>query len=88
MSAARKSIGVNVGSASRDIVARQLDKCRDAVSDRLGAGRVEFGRMGIDNENRDDLVTGTARWRGRSYDFTCSVSPYSGNVRNLDVRRR
>ena len=78
----------NVGSASRDIVAREMDTCRDAVTDRLGAGRVEFGRMSIDNQNRDDLVTGTARSRGRSFDFTCSVSPYSGNVRNVDVHRR
>jgi hypothetical protein len=78
----------NVGSAARDIVAREMDTCRDAVTERLGAGRVEFGRMTVDNQNRDDLVIGTARSRGRSFDFTCSVSPYSGNVRNLDVRRR
>jgi len=78
----------SVGSAARDIVAREMDTCRDAVSDRLGAGRVEFGRMTIDNQNRDDLVIGTARSRGRSFGFTCSVNPYSGNVRNLDLRRR
>jgi len=78
----------NVGSASRDVVAREMDSCRDAVSERLSPGRVEFGRMSIDNENRDDLVTGSVRSRGRRFEFSCSVSPYSGRVRDLDVRRR
>jgi hypothetical protein len=78
----------NVGSASRDIVAREMDTCRNAVSERIGENRVEFGRMNIEDRNGPDLVTGTARSRGRSFDFSCTVSPYSGNVRNVDVRRR
>jgi hypothetical protein len=78
----------NLGSASRDVVAREMDRCRDAVTDRIGAGRVEFGRMRIEDREGSDLVLGTARSRGRNFDFSCRVSPYSGNVRDLDVRRR
>jgi hypothetical protein len=79
--------GPAMGSASRDIAAREMDMCRGAVSERVGSDRVEFGRMNINSANGDDLVTGEARVRGRSIGFTCAVSPDNGNVRNVDVRR-
>lgn len=79
--------GPATGSASRDIATREMDMCRGAVSERVGSDRVEFGRMNINSTNGDDLVTGEARVRGRSIGFTCAVSPYSGNVRNVDIRR-
>jgi hypothetical protein len=75
------------GSASRDIVAREMDTCRNAVSNRIGS-RVDFDRMSVEDRNGPDVVTGTARTRGRRYEFSCYVSPYSGNVRNLEVRER
>jgi hypothetical protein len=78
----------NRGSASRDVVARQMDTCRSAVMDRLGGNRIEFGPMNIEDRYGNDVVRGTARESGRSYDFSCSVNPYSGTVRDVDVRRR
>lgn len=80
--------GRNTGYASRDVRAREMDTCRTAVMDRIGGDRVEFGSMNIEDRSGNDLVRGTARTRGRDYDFTCSVSSYSGAVRNVDVRRR
>ncbi len=78
----------NMGSAARDISAREMDTCRNAVSNRMGGQRVEFGQMSIDSRNDTDVVTGSARSGWRSVDFSCWVSPYSGNVRNVDIRRR
>jgi hypothetical protein len=77
-----------VGSAGRDMTARQMDTCRSAVLDRLGGDRVEFGPMNIDDRSGDDVVRGSARSRNGQFDFTCSVNPYNGNVRNVDLRRR
>jgi hypothetical protein len=76
------------GYAGRDVQAREMDTCRTAVIGRVGSDRVEFGPMNIEDRSGDDLVRGTARARGRNYDFTCSVSPFSGTVRNVDVRVR
>ena len=44
--------------------------------------------VNIDDRYGNDVVRGSARSRGRDYDFSCSVNPYNGNVRNLDLRRR
>jgi len=75
----------HTGYAGRDVVARQMDTCRSAVSDRIG-GRVTFGSINVDGDG--DMVRGRAWSRGRGYDFTCRTSPYSGEVRSLDVNRR
>lgn len=80
--------GNRMGSASRDIQAREMDTCRSAVMDKVGGGRVEFGSMNIEDRYGDDVVRGTARARSGNYDFSCAVNPYNGNVRNVDVRRR
>lgn len=76
------------GYAARDIPAREMDTCRSAVRDRIGEDRIEFGPMNIDDRYGNDVVRGSARSRGRDYDFSCSVNPYNGNVRDLDLRRR
>jgi hypothetical protein len=78
----------NRGYAGRDVEAREMDTCRSAVVNRIGDSRTEFGSMDIQDQNGQDLVRGTARSRGRNYQFTCSVSPFSGNVRSVDVRQR
>jgi hypothetical protein len=75
----------HTGYAGRDAVAREMDTCRSAVSDRIG-GRVNFGSMNVDGDG--DMVRGRAWSRGRSFDFSCRVSPYSGEVRSVDVQRR
>jgi hypothetical protein len=80
--------GRNTGSAARDVREREIDTCRSAVMGRIGGDRVEFGAMNIEDRQGNDMVRGTARSRGRDYDFSCSVNPYSGAVRNVDVRRR
>jgi hypothetical protein len=76
------------GSASRDVAAREMDTCRSAVVDRLGGGRVSFGAMNVEDRYGNDMVRGTASERGQSWDFSCSVNPYSGSVRDVDLRRR
>jgi hypothetical protein len=76
------------GSASRDVAAREMDTCRSAVMDRLGNGRIAFGAMNIEDRYGNDVVRGTASERGQSWDFSCSVNPYSGSVRDVDLRRR
>ncbi len=78
----------NSGYAGRDVQAREMDTCRSAVMARIGGDRVEFGQMRIEDRTGNDLVLGTARQRGRDFEFTCSVNPYSGAVRNVEVRRR
>jgi len=75
----------HTGYAARDSNARSVDTCQSAVSDRVG-GRVNFGPMNVDGDG--DMIRGRAWSRGRSFDFTCRVSPYSGEVRSLDVNRR
>jgi len=75
----------HTGYAGRDVVARQMDTCRSAVSDRIG-GRVTFGATNVDGDG--DMVRGRAFSRGRGYDFSCRVSPYSGEVRSVNVDRR
>jgi hypothetical protein len=78
----------NRGSASRDVAAREMDSCRSAVLDRLGGSRIEFGQMQIEDRYGNDVVRGVASERGRSWEFSCSVNPYSGSVRDVDLRRR
>jgi hypothetical protein len=79
----------NGGYAARDVQAREMDACRTAVMDRVRDNRLEFGPMNIEDRSGNDFVHGTARQqRGRDYEFTCSVNPYSGAVRNVDVRLR
>jgi len=78
----------NTGYAGRDVQARQMDTCRSAVMNRIGGDRVEFGPMNIEDRSGNGVVRGTARQRGRDYDFSCSVNPYSGAVRDVNVSRR
>jgi hypothetical protein len=75
----------NQGYAARDSEARAMDTCRSAVIGRIG-GNVNIGDMNVDPDG--DLVRGSAWSRGRGFDFSCRVSPYSGNVRDLTVTRR
>jgi hypothetical protein len=79
------------GHSNRDNGA--LQDCQRAVSDRIrrdGYGRVEFTSM--DGAGRNDSFNGTAQaFRGPNFDtfgFSCSVDPRTGEVRNVDVRRR
>jgi hypothetical protein len=83
---ARIDGGNRGGYAGRDVEARMMDTCRAAVIGRVGNDRLEFGPMNVEDRNGDDLVRGTARARGRDYQFTCSVNPYSGSVRRVDLR--
>jgi hypothetical protein len=76
------------GSAARDVEARETDQCRKAVASRIGTDRVEFGSINVQDRNGEDVVTGEARANGREYQYACSVSPFSGNVRSVDVRLR
>jgi hypothetical protein len=76
------------GSAARDVAAREMDTCRTAVLDRLGNRRMAFGPMNIEDRRGNDVVRGVASERGQSWDFSCSVNPYSGSVRDVDLRRR
>jgi len=85
----------NSGGADRDMSAREMQACRDAVGDRIrgeGYGRIDFGDMNMASRNGNDWITGTAHARGGSYpqsfDFSCSVDPGSNSVRSADVRRR
>jgi len=78
----------NRGSASRDMAAREMDTCRSAVMDRMGGERIEFGQMNIEDRYGNDVVRGTAHGRDRNYEFSCSVNPNNGSVRDVDVRRR
>jgi hypothetical protein len=80
--------GRNRGYAARDVAAREMDTCRSAVMDRLGNGRLAFGPMNIEDRYGNDIVRGTASERGQSWDFSCSVNPYRGSVRDVDLRRR
>jgi len=77
----------NTGYAGRDVQAREMDTCRSAVMDRIGGDRVEFGPMNVEDRSGNDLVRGTARQRGRDYEFSCSVNS-SGAVRDVNVRGR
>jgi hypothetical protein len=75
---------------------RAVEACRSAAEDRIrreGFGRVEFTSVRMDDQpGRSDWVVGTANaYRGQnfqSYQFSCSVDGRSGNVRNVDLRRR
>jgi len=74
------------GYAGRSMVDREMDTCREAVRDRLGGGRVEFGDMNVDSDG--DTVRGGARGREGWVNFACHVNQYNGNVRNVDIWRR
>jgi hypothetical protein len=76
----------NQGDAGRSMVDREMDTCRNAVVDRLGGGRVEFGDMNVDPDG--DTVRGGARGREGWVNFACHVNQYNGNVRNVDIWRR
>jgi hypothetical protein len=76
------------GSAGRDVEARVIDTCRSAVIGKVGNDQIQFGQMNVEDRSGDDLVHGTARSRGRDLQFTCSVNPYTGGVRTVDVRQR
>jgi hypothetical protein len=83
------------GSADRDMTAREMEACRQAIGDRMrsdGYSRIDFGDMNIANRYGNDWITGTARVQGgyhpESFDFSCSVSPGSNYVRSTDVHRR
>jgi hypothetical protein len=87
--------GGNSGGADRDMTAREMQACRDAVGDRIrgeGYSRIDFGDMNMANRYGNDWITGTARAGGGSYpqsfEFSCSVSSGSSNVRSVDVRKR
>jgi hypothetical protein len=73
------------GYAGRDAEARGMDKCRDAVSNRI-RGRVDIHDMRMDPDG--DLIRGSAWAQGQSWDFSCRVSPYDGDVRDLNVSPR
>jgi len=73
------------GYAGRDAEARGMDKCRAAVNDRI-RGRVDIRDMRMDPDG--DLIRGSAWAEGRSWDFSCRVSPYDGDVRDLNVSPR
>lgn len=73
------------GYAGRDSEARGMDKCRDAVLDRLG-GRVDVRDMRMSPDG--DTVRGSAWSRGMGYDFSCRVSRYDGDVRDVNVSPR
>lgn len=76
----------NQGYAARDAEAGAMDSCRSAVMDKMGTGRVDFRDMNMDPDG--DLVRGSARARGQSWGFSCRVSPYGGNVRDVNVWRQ
>ena len=76
----------NRGYAGRSMVDREMDTCRDAVRNRLGADRVEFGDMNVDPDG--DTVRGGARGRDGWVNFACHVNPDNGYVRNVDIWRR
>jgi hypothetical protein len=76
----------NRGYAGRSMVDREMDTCRSAVRDRLGADRVEFGDMNVDPDG--DTVRGGARGRDGWVNFACHVNPDNGYVRNVDIWRR
>jgi len=76
----------NRGYAGRSMVDREMDTCRDAVRDRLGEGRLEFGDMNVDPDG--DTVRGGVRGRDGWVNFACHVNPDNGYVRNVDIWRR
>jgi hypothetical protein len=87
--------GGNSGGADRDMTARQMEACRQAVGDRIrgqGNDRIDFGDMNMGSRYGNDWITGTARVRGgynqQAFDFSCSMSPGNSNVRSVDVRQR
>jgi hypothetical protein len=87
--------GYREGGADRDMTAREMQACRDAVGDRIrgdGYDRIDFGDMNMANRYGNDLITGTARARGgyqpQSFTFSCSMTPGSNYVRSTDVRKR
>jgi hypothetical protein len=86
--------GSRESGADREVNAREMDSCRQAISDRMrgeGYGRVDFGDMNVSSRYGNDWITGTARVRGgffpQTYDFSCSVTP-DGYVRDTNLRRR
>jgi hypothetical protein len=91
------SIDAGGGAPGRgDWNARAVESCRRAAEDRIrrdGYGRVEFTSIRVDDQpGRNDWVVGTANaYRGQSfqsYNVSCSVDMRSGDVRNVDIRRR
>jgi hypothetical protein len=85
----------SAGSANRDMTAREMDACRQAVADRMrsdGFSRVDFGEMNMESRYSKDWITGTARAAGgvgpQSFDFSCSVTPGTGDVISTQVRQR
>jgi hypothetical protein len=87
---------VDEGLSRGDWESRAVESCRRAAEDRIrrdGYGRVEFTSIRVDDRpGRNDWVMGTANaYRGQSfqsYEVSCSVDLRSGDVRNVDVRRR
>jgi hypothetical protein len=83
------------GGAERDMSAREMETCQQAIGDRMrsqGYNRLEFGQMNVGSRYGNDLITGTVSvrsfYRPESFDFSCSVNPNNGYVRSTDVRRR
>jgi hypothetical protein len=85
----------NMGGADRDMTAREMEACRQAVGDRMrndGFGRVDFGDMSLSSQYGNDWITGTARASGgfypQSFHFSCSVAPGTSDVQSLKVRQQ
>ena len=71
--------------------------CQSAAEQRIqrdGYRNVQFGRLGAENNRRNDGIAGTATAQrgnnGRAYDFDirCSVNLDNGNIRSVEVKRR
>jgi hypothetical protein len=74
--------------------ARGAAMCQDAVRARArsqyGVRNPAFTAANVDDlrGNRDRVVGGFQGNRGEYYEYTCTVNPVNGNIRNVDIRRR
>jgi hypothetical protein len=74
---------------------RAIESCQRAVEQRLrrdGYDRVDFRAINVDGRpGRGEWIVGDAVAMGRNrdaFDFSCQVNFGSGDIRNVDVRRR
>ena len=77
-------------------MAKAIQRCQDAVTDRLnrdGYPNITFDRIVPDsNPGRNDWVigsvTGRRSWETTRFAFSCSVDFNTGRIRTVDVSRR
>lgn len=82
------------GNGNTGDYAQSAGMCESAVRDQArrqyGVRSPRFYQPGVNDArgNRDRVVGSFDDNRGGQYDYSCTVNPNNGNIRNVDIRRR